>query len=538
MLGKMKEYRYCYRLILILILSSCSSVKSYRSFNYFNGVDYYNDALKVSGTFFGDIAFADEIETVRINKEAIKPYKKKDLLVYGKSKGEYEVFLFLGKRKNSSNGIHLVLNDTTNQRVAYQKVENDKKLILLLISDGQKKSNNTILRDGISIMNSIEFDNTKKNHLSYLDIFNSLKHENNFLYVLHKLDNAPIEETNKSNWEKTQLTLTLLSNDAESKKYKELLYDLENPIKNRQQKYVDSIVQKGCCFSDNEAIAQISKLSKETKILMLNENHWKPNHRMMAQKLLEPLKNNGYKYLAVEAVNKGRDSILNIRKYPTKNTGYYPREPYFGLFIREAKRLGYIIVGYDDFEENREESQARNIKKILDKDATAKIFVYAGFDHILEYNPTKKRMAAYVKEITGINPLTIDQAEVVAAIENEFTLIESKHLEQADRVNTNVDYFLINNLLPNLDKLFETSNLTSISIADAALNNYLNKKVLVSVYYQNEYEKYKSNSIPILNKIIHIQENNLTLKVPSSELIVKIMDADNNLILINKIETE
>lgn len=66
--------------------------------------------------------------------------------------------------------------------------------------------------------------------------------------------------------------------------------------------------------------------------------------------------------------------------------------------MREAKRLGYIIVGYDDFEGNREESQARNIKKILDKDATAKIFVYAGFDHILEYNPTKKTIIYYVRK--------------------------------------------------------------------------------------------------------------------------------------------
>lgn len=534
----MMTYKYIfYSLGLLLVFTSCSSIKSYRNFNYFNGVDYYNDSLQVSGTFFGDIAFTDAIETVSISEDAIRPYKKKNLLVYGKSKGEYEVFLFLGKlKKRDSSKISLISNDKLNQRVIYEKVGVDKKITLLLKNTEQKKSNRTILRDGNTIINSMKFDSSKKNKLSYMAIFNTYRNENNFLYVLSKLDNAPIKETKKSKWEKRQLIGTLLSNDTDTERYKAFLYGFEKKVKKRQQKYVDSIVEKGYGFSDTEAIKKISKISKEAKIIMLNENHWKPNHRIIAQKLLKPLKDNGYTYLAVEAVDNKRDSILNSRKYPIKNTGYYTRESYFGLFLREAKHLGYTIVGYDDFDsDDRELSQAKNIKEILDKDATAKIFVYAGIDHILEHNPSKKRMAEYVKELTNINPITIDQVEVVADTKNDFTLIESRHFYQA-RVNTNVDYFLINNIAHHLDTLF--SKMSHISITDNIFNKYYNKNVLISIYYLSEYEKHKSNSIPILNKIVHIQENSITLNVPVSKLVVKIMDENNNLILIKNIEAQ
>jgi hypothetical protein len=536
----MKKYKYLlYGLYISLIFTNCSSVKSYRNFNYFNGVDYYNDSLKISGSFFGDIIFVDNIDRAIINKDDIKPYKQKDLLVYGKSEDEYAVFLFLGKqKKRDSRKTFLISNDKLHQRVIYEKEGVDNKLILLLKSIGQKKSNRTILRDGNTIINSMKFDSSKKRELSYMSILNTYTNENNFLHVLSKLDNAPIKETKKSRWEKLQVISTLLSNDASSGRYKILLNGFEKKIKKRQQKHVDSVLQRGFGAPGLEAIEKISKLSKETKILMLNENHWKPNHRIMAQKLLKPLKDNGYTYLAVEAVDKGGEKTLNSRKYPTKNTGYYTRESYFGLFLREALKLNYKIISYDDFDtNNREQKQAENIKAILDNDATAKIFVYAGFDHILEHNPSKKRMAEYVKELTGINPVTIDQAEIIADTQENISLVKSEYFQQARKINTNVDYFLINNIVPKLNLHFKASKLSDISIEDETLSNYLHRKVLVSVYYKDEYENHKSNSVPLINKIVDIQGSSIVLNLPTLELVVKIMDENNNLILLKNIES-
>ncbi|MGB1243339.1 MAG: hypothetical protein ACPG49_12500, partial [Chitinophagales bacterium] len=63
----------------------------------------------------------------------------------------------------------------------------------------------------------------------------------------------------------------------------------------------------------------------------------------------------------------------------------------------------------------REIGQAINIKKILDKDPQAKIFVHAGFGHIKEDTTLSnwgKAMAGRFKEFTGINPLTIDQVDL------------------------------------------------------------------------------------------------------------------------------
>jgi len=534
----MKQHKYLlYHIALILTFSSCSSIKLYRGFNYFNGADFYNDSLRLRGTFFGDIKFENNFK----KSEIVKPYKQKNLLVYGKSNGEYEVFLFINNRKKmDSIGTALISNDKIKRRVVYEKVEQEKTITILLQSIGNKKSNTTILRDGNTIINSMKLNDLNKNNLTYLSVFNKYKNENNFLYVMNKLKNAPIYESNKNKWVKRQLLTTLLSHDTSNDRYKNLLGNFEKRVKERQQKCVDSVIAENNSFLDSEAIKKILELAKETRILMLNENHWKPNHRILAQKLLSSLKKNGYDYLAIEAVDKQQDSILNIRKYPIKNSGYYTRESYFGLFLREALSLGFRIVGYDDSESNnREKSQAQNIKKIIDADKTAKVFVYAGIDHILENNPANKRMAEYFKELTNINPVTIDQVEIVADTKYEIVLSESKHFLKTEKVNTNVDYFLFNNIIPNLSKLFDREKLSKISFNAPIISNYHNRDLLISVYYQKEYEKHKSNSVPILNKIINIKDNNINLQVfADSKLIIKIVDENNKIVLIKRIESK
>jgi hypothetical protein len=515
-------------------------MKNYRDSNYFNGVEYYNDSLNISAVFFGDIKFKSDLERLNFNMDSIKPYKKKSILLYGKSSEEYEIFLFLDRtKKQDSLKTRLVLNDKANQQVVYEKIGEKEKITVLLKNVGSKKSNATILRDGSSIINSIEFNSSKKKELTYLNIFNKYKNESNFLYAINKLDVAPIVENDKNKWMKFQLLTTLLSNDASNTRYKDNINFYEAKTKKRQQAYFDSILTKGAAFLDNDVISKISKLSKDTQVLMLNENHWKPNHRILAQKLLKPLKENGYNYLAVEAIDREKDSVLNKRKYPIESNGYYVKEPYFGLFIREALNLGFKIVGYDDFETtNRELTQAQNIKKIFELDKTAKVFVYAGIDHILENNPDKKRMAEYFKELTNINPITIDQVEIVADTKQEIVLSESKHFLKAEKVNTNVDYFLINNIPPSLNSIFDEKELSPITLKNEIFNNYINKDLLVSIYYQKEYYKYKSHSIPIINKIVSIKDNSLTLIAPVSSLTIKILDVENNIVLLENIENK
>ncbi|MCF6350974.1 MAG: hypothetical protein L3J23_08105 [Flavobacteriaceae bacterium] len=273
---------------------------------------------------------------------------------------------------------------------------------------------------------------------------------------------------------------------------------------------------------------------------MLNEMHWKPEHRSLAFKLLKPLKDNGYKYLAIEAVDKEQDSLLNSRKYPIKSTGYYTSEPNFGLFIREAISLGYKIIGYDDFStDDREKAQALNIATILDKDPNAKVFVYAGIDHILEKSKSNssRRMAEIFKEKTGINPLTIDQVEIVANTDNELTLLKSNLLIKDKKANTNVDFFVINNV-KNSSNAFFKKNPVIFYIQDESLIKYNEQEVLVSLYFQEEYKKYKSNSIPLLNRIKQIKNNHINVVLPIGKYHLTIKDIENNKILSTKIDVK
>jgi hypothetical protein len=162
----------------------------------------------------------------------------------------------------------------------------------------------------------------------------------------------------------------------------------------------------------------IIEKAKAEQIIILNEAHHQPYHRIFTTSLLEDLYRQGFRYFGAEAVWNW-DTLLNKRKYPILETGFYLQEPCFGNLVREALRIGYVVFSYESTREKtdsaginlREVDQALNIKKVLDKDPKAKILIHCGFDHLVEtpYFSWGKAMAGRLTEYTGINPLTIDQ---------------------------------------------------------------------------------------------------------------------------------
>ncbi len=153
--------------------------------------------------------------------------------------------------------------------------------------------------------------------------------------------------------------------------------------------------------------------SKNERIIIINEAHHQPLHRVFTSTLLKELFLQGYKYLALETL--AEDSLLNYNKYPIKTTGYYSSEPQYGNLIREALSIGYILVAYEHNGkggwDKREYEQANNIKKkTFDKDANAKVLIHCGYGHGMEYTDgSDTLMGAWLKVLTGINPLTINQ---------------------------------------------------------------------------------------------------------------------------------
>lgn len=534
--------------IIILLLTSCGGIKKYRAYNFFNKNNFYNDSLNIGANFYGDISFHD-LKKKKIKKIAkqLKNVSFKDVLLYGKSNmsPKYDIYVFYKKNLKPKNDT-IITNELINKNnlsLAYKKQYKNKAFYLVLNQNDTANPKTPVLEDAKGIINNMRFSSNIKNELTYMKLFDAYKESPNILFVENKFHEAPIEKTKQSDWMKFQLLTTILSHTPSYQSYKDAIKTKEAYLKSKQTPVINNVIAKNqdSVYYNQNVIKQITHLSKNSNITMLNEMHWKPEHRIFAYQLLKPLKENGYNYLAIEAIYKGKDSMLNVRSFPLKSSGYYSSEPNFGLFIREAKKLGFKIVSYDDFDtDNREKAQALNIKKIIDDDPDAKIFVYAGIDHILEgkkHEKSIKRMAEYLTELTKINPLTIDQVELIATTNHELTLAKSDIFKSIKQVDTNVDYFLINAIKPTTNLLNNYGEKTLHIIDNPILKKHNNKELLSVVYLKDEYDKYKSKSIPVYNEVIAVNDNQITISLPKAKYEIVFYTKDGDKITGNIITT-
>ncbi|NSL88667.1 hypothetical protein ECE50_017635 [Chitinophaga sp. Mgbs1] len=170
-------------------------------------------------------------------------------------------------------------------------------------------------------------------------------------------------------------------------------------------------------YTPVNAAEKIGALAAQHRVIMINESHHTPYHRLFTKSLLPALYKKGFRYLALETLEY-KDAALNKRGYPIQGDGFYSTEPLFGDLIRTAISIGFKVISYEDTTtcregdcyQQRETMEARNLCKILREDTAARILVHAGYDHIFEkekYN--LRRMAMCFRECSGINPLTINQ---------------------------------------------------------------------------------------------------------------------------------
>lgn len=176
----------------------------------------------------------------------------------------------------------------------------------------------------------------------------------------------------------------------------------------------------------------ILEKTKDRQLLIINESHHRPEHRLFTANMLEGLYAQGYRYLGMEALFSNQhheftkypenpfylgDTTIMERGYPLMNAsaGTYVKEPQFGNLIRRALDLGFQLFAYEKNGKGRELGQAKNIARIFEQDEGAKVIVHCGYGHIKEnliVEKTDKRgpkMAACLKQLTGIDPLTVDQ---------------------------------------------------------------------------------------------------------------------------------
>lgn len=167
----------------------------------------------------------------------------------------------------------------------------------------------------------------------------------------------------------------------------------------------------------------ISNRAKKEQVVIINEAHHNPKHRTFTRSLLDGLYKNGYRYLGLEAIY---DSSINERNYPVKESGHYTNEPEFGNLIYEARKIGFIIFGYEASPgkngKEREIEQAKNIQEFMKVNSDGKYLIHCGFDHVYENEVRnwEKAMAGRLKEYTNIDPFTINQVMYTEKSKAEF----------------------------------------------------------------------------------------------------------------------
>jgi hypothetical protein len=166
-------------------------------------------------------------------------------------------------------------------------------------------------------------------------------------------------------------------------------------------------------------------------MVIINEAHHQPMHRIFTQQLLRGLYEKGYRYLGLEALD---DPEINTRGFATENSGYYTLEPSFGAMIAEAIALGFEVFGYEaPFTANgteREIHQAKSIQQFLANKPKGKVLIHCGFDHVYEGEVAQwgKAMAGRIKEYMGIDPLTIDQVRYTERGQTEWSHYYVQHI--------------------------------------------------------------------------------------------------------------
>jgi hypothetical protein len=148
-------------------------------------------------------------------------------------------------------------------------------------------------------------------------------------------------------------------------------------------------------------------------------------HRAFAMRLARELRKIGFEYLACEAFTRGVDPNAGV---VDQRSGAYLQDPVFAEFIREARRDGWKLVAYEaDVDasvqgperiRHREQGQARNlVEQVLARQPHARMFIHVGYGHALKTPQPLGQgggsvlwMAGELKQMTGIDPLTIDQS--------------------------------------------------------------------------------------------------------------------------------
>lgn len=460
---------------ILFLLNGCSpKISEYFEQNKYiknYNIHIVNDSLKLYFKTPGDLTYTTDKEELKkiIRKGKIKP--KDSVLVYGKSfDPPYEYFATVSENHKQNSTKHLVLFDTII----------NKKTIQFIGNPLAENSNNALRNDLENIFKSLIVGQKYRKEIStVMDIVKKHQNSNKYFAILNEIIEFPTYDQQEE-WTKLQMELTFASFLGNNDFYDKYLNQLESRFKPNDT--ISKIIKENIS-TDQKVIETITNKAKNHKIVMINENHFYPNHRLLVSDLLVNLKEIGYNYLALEALDVKQDSLLNLKNtYPTLKTGFYTNEQNYSNLIRKAKELGFEFVAYENFNSNkdREIGQADNIyNKTFKLNPNSKILVLAGIDHILEKQTRegKKWMATIFKEKYNIDPLTISQTHLNSyrkIVDSDYSIFKSE-LFNSERLNS-VDLLILNN--KNIARLTSGYNYQNDSETDVQVELFYGDEIL------------------------------------------------------------
>lgn len=527
--------KYILQFVFILIFfTHCTSIykSPYSLSNRFvDGIysAYYNDSLKISIDYFGDyhplVSSSDRksksflIRKADFNlyrKSVLKKYpyidlKQNNFVFYVTSDVEpcmHSAMFYVSPVREL---LDTVFYDISKGIVSYYKKLDEGAFIFTFNLNKKYKlqdANDILKKESLGIHATLLVGKSykKTNPENPFDVVNIDDSANymNAITSLELIKNNYATTVEKEMWLQAALTYnSFISNNLLSNKY---LSEYYHPT--------DSTTH--CTIFDEEAIRYIENQIHGQQIVIMNEQHWQPKHRFIGDLLLKNLYDEGFRYLAVEALSDEDEYQLNERKYPVQASGLYTKEPAFGNFIRNALKMGFKLISYDSFDTDREYRQANTIyQKILKNTPQAKVFVWCGIGHVLEDKRQYPMMAYYLKEKSGIDPLTIEQTQ--GDVRSKF--IGTHYLAIDTLKRKGADIYLYNNIKEQHFNIIPHAEQKAIKIA---LSKWITQKVeqhghiLLMVYDRKEFEENHFSAVPMLNYLLN-ENIQPTIYLPKGE---------------------
>lgn len=175
----------------------------------------------------------------------------------------------------------------------------------------------------------------------------------------------------------------------------------------------------------NDALATIVERAKGAQIVIINEAHHRPRDRAFITEVARALRPLGFDTFA-ETFSETIAATGNDA--PRREDGTYTYEPAFGDEIRALRTLNFRLAPYEQTQAQRiaagdgariaarEQAEAENlVANIFAERPKARVIVHVGFSHLAEEERGGNLwMAARLKQMLGIDPLTIDQTSFSA----------------------------------------------------------------------------------------------------------------------------